>query len=94
MKRYDLTQTNVAYTTDHEMELSDDGEWVRYEDVEAIMAGHRQRLALIRWWSEQEGVAFDVKQIAKDIDFAIDVTEPRDVLLARFEDILRKAFTV
>lgn len=34
--RYDLVQTNVAYTTDHEMERSDDGEWVRYEDVEQL----------------------------------------------------------
>lgn len=32
----------------------------------------------------------DFKALARDIDFAMDVTEPRDVLLARFEKILRK----
>ena len=36
LKRYDLMQVNVAYTTDHEMERSDDGEWVRYEDIEQL----------------------------------------------------------
>jgi hypothetical protein len=34
MKRYDLVQVNACYTTDHQMEPSEDGEWVRYEDVE------------------------------------------------------------
>jgi hypothetical protein len=29
-----------------------------------------------------------VSEVARDIDFAIDVTEPREVLLKRFEDIL------
>jgi hypothetical protein len=35
VKRYDLVQVNACYTTDHEMELSEDGEWVRFEDVVA-----------------------------------------------------------
>jgi hypothetical protein len=30
----------------------------------------------------------DIKELAKDLDFAIDVTEPREVILARFEEIL------
>lgn len=34
-----------------------------------------------------------VREIAEDIDFAIDVTEPRDVRLARFEAIIAKALT-
>lgn len=44
MKRFDLVQVNACYTTDHEMELSDDGEWVRFEDVEQAL--RRARLAL------------------------------------------------
>jgi hypothetical protein len=45
LTRYDLVQVNACYTTDHEMEASDDGEWVRFEDVEAELArlrGERQ----------------------------------------------------
>lgn len=38
MKRYDLMQVTSAYQTDHQMESSDDGEWVRYDDVEADVA--------------------------------------------------------
>jgi hypothetical protein len=34
--------------------------------------------------------AAEIRALAKDLDFAIDVTEPREVMLARFEDILRK----
>lgn len=34
-QRYDLVQVNACYTTDHEMERSDDGEWVRFEDVQS-----------------------------------------------------------
>jgi len=43
MKRYDLIQTTIAYSSDHEMELSDDGEWVRYEDVEALLRAAAER---------------------------------------------------
>lgn len=53
MKRYDLLQVNACYTSDHEMEPADDGEWVRYEEVSGIIAGYEQRLSLIHWWSEK-----------------------------------------
>lgn len=34
-----------------------------------------------------------LRQLAGDIDFAIDVTEPREVLLARFEEAIKLALT-
>lgn len=34
-----------------------------------------------------------IRRLAKDLDFAIDVTEPREVILQRFEDILTEALT-
>jgi hypothetical protein len=34
-----------------------------------------------------------IAEMAKDIDFAIDVTEPREVLLCRFEDIIERYLT-
>ncbi len=37
MKRYDLVQVNSCYTTDHQMERADDGEWIRYEDVDQFI---------------------------------------------------------
>jgi hypothetical protein len=33
IQRYEFVQTNFAYTSDHEMQRSDDGEWVRFDDV-------------------------------------------------------------
>lgn len=50
LKRYDLIQTNLAYTTDHEMERSDDGEWVRYEDIAHLVPppDPRPGVALLR----------------------------------------------
>jgi hypothetical protein len=38
--------------------------------------------------SNRETPTMLVREAASDIDFAIDVTEPREVLLARFEEIL------
>jgi hypothetical protein len=38
LKRYDFVQVNACYTTDHQMESSDDGEWVRYDAVEDLLA--------------------------------------------------------
>jgi hypothetical protein len=35
-----------------------------------------------------------VKQLARDIDFAIDVTEPQDVRLRRFETVIEAALGV
>ena len=32
-------QVNACYTTDHEMEPSDDGEWVRYDEVTSALRG-------------------------------------------------------
>lgn len=34
-----------------------------------------------------------ITALARDIDFAIDVTEPREVLLRRFEDAIRAALS-
>ncbi len=48
MKRFDLVQVNSAYTTDHEMEPSDDGEWVRFEDVAAVTS-HPQEAETPPW---------------------------------------------
>jgi hypothetical protein len=45
IRRYDLLQVNSAYTTDHEMERSDDGEWVRFEDVEAALAAEMESMS-------------------------------------------------
>lgn len=36
-------------------------------------------------------IAALVLELAKDIDFAIDVTEPRDVLLRRFVDVINRS---
>jgi hypothetical protein len=33
VQRFDLVSVNFAYTSDHEMERSDAGEWVRFHDV-------------------------------------------------------------
>jgi len=33
VQRFDLVSVNFAYTSDHEMERADDGEWVRFDDV-------------------------------------------------------------
>jgi hypothetical protein len=38
LTRYDLVQVNACYTTDHQMEPSDDGEWVRYDDIGPTLA--------------------------------------------------------
>jgi hypothetical protein len=57
MKRYDLMQVNASYTTDHQMEPSDDGEWVRYADVEAQLDAltyeHAERLSIHSWEMQQ-----------------------------------------
>lgn len=53
MKRYDLVTNYRAGSSIEEMEPSEDGEWIRYEDHEAIVAGYEQRMALINWWSER-----------------------------------------
>jgi len=33
VQRFDLVSVSFAYTSDHEMERADDGEWVRFDDV-------------------------------------------------------------
>ena len=33
IQRFDLVSVSFAYTSDHEMQRSDDGEWVRFDDV-------------------------------------------------------------
>jgi len=38
MRRHDLVQVNACYTTDHEMEPCDDGEWVRFDQIENLIA--------------------------------------------------------
>jgi hypothetical protein len=38
LPRYDLMQVNSCYTSDHEMERSDDGEWVRVDAVLEALA--------------------------------------------------------
>ena len=48
IQRYELVQTNFAYTTDHEMERDAEGEWARWEAVESVRAAeaaqHQQAL--------------------------------------------------
>jgi hypothetical protein len=51
VKRYDLVQVNACYTTDHEMEPSEDGEWVRYEDI------HEAAMSLVLKWRQKFPVA-------------------------------------
>ena len=43
---------------------------------------------------QQEALRELVEQLAKDIDFAIDVTEPMDVRLRRFQTLIEAAFGV
>jgi len=49
IQRYELVQTNFAYTTDHEMERDAEGEWARWEAVEAVRAAeaaqHQQAIS-------------------------------------------------
>lgn len=52
LERYDLVTNYRCGSSIEEMEHSDDGEWMRFEDHAAIVAGYEQRLALIHWWSE------------------------------------------
>lgn len=51
IQRYEFVQTNFAYTTDHEMERDAEGEWARWEAVDAARAAeaaqHRQFKAAI-----------------------------------------------
>lgn len=44
MKRYDLITNYRCGSAIEEMEPSDDGEWVRYEDVAAVRAGTLQEV--------------------------------------------------
>lgn len=48
MKRYDLVQTTSGYTSDHEMQRSDDGEWVRFEEIETGNPASREPLGSLR----------------------------------------------
>ena len=66
MKRYDLVTNYRAGSSIEEMEPSDDGEWVRYEEVEAVIAGYEQRLSLIHWWSESARAVDAVDPSATD----------------------------
>ena len=49
IQRYEFVQTNFAYTTDHEMERDAEGEWARWEAVDAARAAeaaqHQQEIA-------------------------------------------------
>ena len=51
IQRYEFVQTNFAYTTDHEMERDAEGEWARWEAVDAARAAeaaqHRHEIAAI-----------------------------------------------
>lgn len=60
MKRYDLITNYRAGSSIEEMEPSDDGEWVRFEDAVGIIAGYEQRMALINSWSEK---ARDIRSV-------------------------------
>lgn len=54
MKRYDLITNYRCGSAVEEMEPADDGEWVRYEEVAAVIAGYEQRMRLIHWWASPE----------------------------------------
>jgi hypothetical protein len=43
MQRYDLVTNYRCGSSIEEMEHADDGEWIRYEDVEAQLAAQEQR---------------------------------------------------
>jgi hypothetical protein len=79
VKRYDLVTNYRCGSSIEEMEPSDDGEWMRYEDHEAIVAGYEQRLELICWWVRKEAPA----------DAAVDpqVASPGNAVHARMKGI-------
>lgn len=84
MKRYDLVTNYRCGDAIEEMESYDDGEWMRYEDHAAIVAGYEQRLALISWWSEPRPIN------AVDPVLASSLDGPR----ATDETVLSDALTV
>ena len=58
IQRYEFVQTNFAYTTDHEMARDAEGEWARWEAVDAARAAeaaqHQQEIAAKDKQLEQE----------------------------------------
>ena len=58
IQRYEFVQTNFAYTTDHEMERDAEGEWARWEAVDAARAAeaaqHRREVAALEHEAEHE----------------------------------------
>ena len=80
IQRYELMQTNFAYTTDHDMERDAEGEWARWEAVDAARAAeaaqHQQEMARLR------------ALMLSDEDRIVELLAERDRLKAALEQVV------